>query len=180
MSGGLSGGIDGGVGGGLSDGIGGGLSSGGLSSGEPVRPRINPDPYPSGIYSALSYPSVADPALASGSAGADADVAADVVARIGDVGVTTTALRTPAGVIPLAGATVEVIREQVVRTPTWAVFCAIVGFFVVPVVSLLFLLVKETAEVGPTLVRVAGGGVRHETSVEDPTEIELARSLAAS
>jgi hypothetical protein len=89
-------------------------------------------------------------------------------------------MRTPVGEIALGGASIEVSRERVVRTPTWAVLCAIVGFFVVPVVSLLFLLCKETAAVGPTRVLVAGGGVRHETLVCDAAEIELARSLAAS
>ncbi|GII24553.1 hypothetical protein [Planosporangium mesophilum] len=140
-----------------------------VGDGEPTRRAINPDPYPSGIYSALSYPSVSDSARTT-----------DVVARIGDVEVTADTLRTPVGAVPLADATVEVSREQVVRTPTWAVLCAIVGFFVIPLVNLLFLLVKETAEVGPTLVRVTGVGVGHETVVSDPAEIELARSLAES
>jgi hypothetical protein len=152
----------------------------GVADGDkPVRPMINPDPYPSGIYSALSYPSIAETAVdpfppdsrrASG----------EVLARIGDIDVTSTTVCTPAGEIPLAGATLEVSEEREVRTPTWALLCAIIGFFVVPVVSLLFLLAKETRVVGPTRFTVSGGGVRHETLVADAAEIELARSLAAS
>jgi hypothetical protein len=143
---------------------------------KPARPMITPDPYPSGIYSVLSYPSIPDSALPATYRRA----APEILARIGDIEVTATALRTPAGEISLAGAIVEVTDDRGVRTPTWAVLCAIVGFFVVPVVSLLFLLVGEATVVGPTRVRVAGGGVRHETLVADAAEIELARSLAAS
>jgi hypothetical protein len=161
--------------------------SGDIDGHQPARPMINPDPYPSGIYSVLSYPSVTDAAVAgpgaavaSGLPLADPYATGEALARIGDIEVTATAVRTPAGQIPLAGVSVEVIDERVVRTPTWAVLCAIIGFFVVPVVSLLFLLVRETAAVGPTRVRVTGGGVRHETLVADAAEIELARSLAAS
>jgi hypothetical protein len=161
--------------------------SGDIDGHQPARPMINPDPYPSGIYSVLSYPSVTDAAVAASGAAAtsglpltDHHAAGEALARIGDIEVTATAVRTPAGQIPLAGVSVEVIDERVVRTPTWAVLCAIIGFFVVPVVSLLFLLVRETAAVGPTRVRVTGGGVRHETLVADAAEVELARSLAAS
>ncbi|NJC71117.1 hypothetical protein HC031_15550 [Planosporangium thailandense] len=102
----------------------------------------------------------------------------DLLGRIGDIEVTAAALRTPAGRIPRAAASIEVTDERIVRTPMWAVFCAIVGTFAAPVISLLFLLVKETAP-GAVRVRVAGGGVRHETVVTDPAEIELAGLLAA-
>jgi hypothetical protein len=144
-----------------------------------------PDPYPSGIYSVLSYPSVAGSATAPAMAPAPAAPAsgsapAEVLARIGDIEVTATAVHTPVGRIPLAVVRVEVTDERVVRTPTWAVLCAIIGFFVVPVASLLFLLVRESVAVGPVRVRVAGGGVRHETPVTEAAQIELARSLAAS
>jgi hypothetical protein len=155
--------------------------SGDIDGDKPVRRMITPDPYPSGIYSALSYPSVAESAVASlaagrGSRGADGEV----LARIGDIEVTTTSLRTPSGEIPLAGVTVAVRDEPLVRTPTWAVLCAIIGFFVIPVVSLLFLLVRKVSAGGPTRVRVSGAGIEHETLVTDAAEIDLARLLAAS
>jgi hypothetical protein len=153
----------------------------GVADGDkPVRPMINPDPYPSGIYSALSYPSIAETAPAPLPPPDSRRASGEVLARIGDIDVTSTTVCTPAGEIPLAGATLEVTEEREVRTPTWAVLCAIIGFFVVPVVSLLFLLAKETRVVGPTRVTVSGSGVRHETLVADAAEIDLARSLAAS
>jgi hypothetical protein len=158
-----------------------------MSDDEPAR-RVNPDPYPSGIYSTLSYPSPPErrvPLLTEYAAKGDPPNGSrpadpEVLARIGDVDVTATTIRTPAGEIPLAGATVEVVDERVVRTPTWAVVCAIVGFFVVPVLSLLFLLVRESVPTGDARVTIAGGHLRHETVVVDPAEVELARSLAAS
>jgi hypothetical protein len=137
--------------------------------------RVNPDPYPSGIYSMLSYPTqspVEGPA-ANGRG-------PEVLAHLGDIEVTSTTMRTPAGAVALSSATVEVVDERVVRTPTWAVICAIVGFFVVPVVSLLFLLFREEAPTGEVRVVVTSGDLRYETVVADPAEVELARSLAAS
>jgi hypothetical protein len=140
-----------------------------------VSARVNPDPYPSGIYSVLSYP-----AQSPVEGPAPNGRGPEVLAHIGDIEVTATTMRTPAGEVPLSGATVEVVDECVVRTPTWAVVCAIVGFFVVPVVSLLFLLFREEAPTGEVRVVVAAGDLRYQTVATDPAEIELARSLAAS
>jgi hypothetical protein len=155
--------------------------------------RVNPDPYPSGIYSMLPYPPVAEsPVAASGTAPASAGPAGagsaagaldripdHIPDRIGDIEVTRTALRTPVGDVPLGAATVRVVDELLVRTPTWAVIAAIVGFFVAPVVSLLFLLARESVPAGTARVTVEGAFVRHETTVVDPAEVALARSLAA-
>jgi hypothetical protein len=170
---------------------------------EPPR-RIDPDPYPSGIYSTLSYPSLpapsstgsavsssgaapipvrspATPATPNGSAsGGSHPATGETLARIGDIEMTATTIRTAAGEIPLAGATITLVEDRVRRTPTWAVVCAIVGFFVVPVLSLLFLLVRETVATGSVRVIVDGGGLHHETVVSDAAEVDLARSLAAS
>jgi hypothetical protein len=137
--------------------------------------RVNPDPYPSGIYSVLSYPTQSPaPGPAPNGHGPE------VLAHIGDIEVTATTMRTPAGEVALSGATVEVVEERVVRTPTWAVICAILGFFVLPVVSLLFLLFREEVPTGEVRVVVTAGDVHHKTVASDPDEIELARSLAAS
>jgi hypothetical protein len=138
--------------------------------------RVNPDPYPSGIYSVLSYPTQS-PVEGPTSNGHGPEV----LAHIGDIEVTSTTMRIPAGgAVALSSVTVEVVDERVVRTPTWAVICAIVGFFVVPVVSLLFLLFREEAPTGEVRVVVTSGDLRYEAVVTDPAEIELARSLAAS
>jgi hypothetical protein len=145
--------------------------------------RVNPDPYPSGIYSTLSYPSLDErrvPLPPENAAKGPSPNGREILAHIGDIDVTATTMRMPAGEVPLSGATVEVTDRQVVRTPTWAVICAIVGFFVVPVVSLLFLLFRESAPTGEVLVTITSGRLRHETLVTDPAEVELARSLAAS
>lgn len=79
-----------------------------------------------------------------------------VIVQVGDMGVTSTVVHTPAGDIPLAGSTWTVNdywhNEQ--KIPTWAIVAAIVGFCVVPVFSLLFLLVKVTIPRGTVQVTV--------------------------
>ena len=82
-----------------------------------------------------------------------------VIVQIGDMGVTSTVVHTPAGDIPLAGSTWTVNdywhSEQ--KIPTWAIVAAIVGFCVLTVFSLLFLLVKETIPRGTVQVTVTNG-----------------------
>jgi hypothetical protein len=159
---------------------------------------VAPDPYPSGIYSILPYPPVTESVVSSSGAApvpprppnaplppsrptdAPPPSAGAVLARIGDIDLTATALCTPVGEVPLATATVVVVDDYEIRTPTWAMICAIVGFFVVPVLSLAFLLAHETVATGWARLTVSGDDVHHETLVVDPTEIDLARSLAAS
>ena len=79
-----------------------------------------------------------------------------VIVQIGEIGVTSTLVQTPAGDIPLAGSTWQVSdywhSEQ--KIPTWAIVCAIVGFCVLTVFSLLFLLVKVTVPRGTVQVTV--------------------------
>jgi hypothetical protein len=82
-----------------------------------------------------------------------------VIVQIGDLGVTSTVVHTPAGDIPLAGSTWQVSdywhSEQ--KIPTWAIVAAIVGFCVLTVFSLLFLLVKVTVPRGTVQVTVTNG-----------------------
>jgi hypothetical protein len=82
-----------------------------------------------------------------------------VIVQIGEIGVTSTTVHTPAGAIPLAGSTWQVNEfwqtEQ--KTPTWAIVMSIVGFCVLTVFSLLFLLVKETVYHGTVQVTVTRG-----------------------
>ncbi|MGA8112758.1 MAG: DUF1707 domain-containing protein [Actinocatenispora sp.] len=81
------------------------------------------------------------------------------IARFGTISVTPTSVHTPNGSFALRGSTwrsVDYWRERRV-TPGWAVALAIVGFFVVPFVSLLFLLVKEPRTEGVLQVSVADG-----------------------
>jgi len=86
-----------------------------------------------------------------------------VIVQIGEIGVTSTLVQTPAGDIPLAGSTWQVSdywhAEQ--RIPRWAIVCAIVGFCVLTVFSLLFLLVKETISRGTVQVTVTNGAQQY-------------------
>lgn len=81
------------------------------------------------------------------------------MAQIGEIAVTSSTVHTPAGDIPLAGSSWQVSdfwqTEQ--KTPTWAIVLAIAGFCVLTVLSLLFLLVKETVHRGTVQVTVTNG-----------------------
>jgi hypothetical protein len=82
-----------------------------------------------------------------------------VIVQIGDIGVTSTVIHTPAGDIPLSGSNWQVsdywYNEQ--KIPTWAIVAAIVGFCVLTVFSLLFLLVKVTVPRGTVQITVTNG-----------------------
>lgn len=85
--------------------------------------------------------------------------AGPVIVQIAEIAVTSTTVRTPAGDIPLAGSQWQVndywFSQQ--RIPRWAIIAAIVGFCVLTVFSLLFLLVKETVMQGTVQVTVTNG-----------------------
>ncbi|MGN9802676.1 hypothetical protein [Micromonospora sp. L32] len=84
----------------------------------------------------------------------------DVVAvQIGEIVVTPPVIRTPTGVLPLAGASWQVTDfwQKEEKIATWALVCAIVGFFCLTFFSLLFLLVKETRHHGTVQVTVVNG-----------------------
>ena len=82
-----------------------------------------------------------------------------VVVQIAEIAVTSTTVRTPAGDIPLAGSQWQVndywVSQQ--RIPRWAIVAAIVGFCVLTVFSLLFLLIKESVMQGTVQVTVTNG-----------------------
>jgi hypothetical protein len=86
-----------------------------------------------------------------------------VIARFGAIEVTDSTVRTPTGAFPLRGSVwrcFDYWRTTRV-TPGWAVALAVVGFFVVPFVSLLFLLVKENRTSGVLQVAVWDGYRQH-------------------
>lgn len=87
-------------------------------------------------------------------------VAGPVLVQIGEIAVTSSTVFTPAGQIPLHGSTWQMAdywqSEQ--RTPRWAIVAAIVGFCVLTVLSLLFLLIKETVHRGTVQVTISNGG----------------------
>lgn len=103
---------------------------------------------------------------------------------------TSTTAHTPAGDIPLAGSSWQVAdfwhSEQ--KIPTWAIVLAIVGFCVLTVFSLLFLLAKETVYRGTVQVTVTNGPrqyvaripVNHQAQVHYlHQQVNYVRSLAA-
>jgi hypothetical protein len=81
------------------------------------------------------------------------------LAQIGEIMVTTTMVHTPVGGCPLRGsqwtAQDQWIASQ--KTPTWAIVLAIVGFCVLTIFSLFFLLAKETVLNGTIAVTVTNG-----------------------
>lgn len=82
-----------------------------------------------------------------------------VIARFGTIAVTGTAVRTPAGEFPLAGTAWHTYDHWYTTRvlPSWAIALAVLGFFVVPFVSLLFLLVREPRTTGVLQVVVSDG-----------------------
>ncbi|MGX6602204.1 hypothetical protein ACWKSP_08740 [Micromonosporaceae bacterium Da 78-11] len=85
--------------------------------------------------------------------------AGPIIVQIAEIAVTSTVVHTPAGDIPLAGSQWLVtdywFTQQ--RTPKWAIIAAIAGFCVLTVLSLFFLLVKESVMQGTVQVTVTNG-----------------------
>ena len=117
---------------------------------------------PAGAWPAVGpyppTPMAVPPALAGYASGPEV-----VAVQIAEIAVSPPVIRTPAGVLPLAGATWHVAdywqREE--KVATWALICAIVGFFCLFVLSLLFLLVKETRHHGTVQVTVTNGAQQY-------------------
>ncbi|WP_194821522.1 hypothetical protein [Micromonospora sp. S-DT3-3-22] len=113
------------------------------------------DPYAAPVGQPGPYPPQFTPPL-PGAAGGQQPAAV----QIGEIMVSPPVIRTPAGVMPLAGATWYVTdhwqREE--KIASWAIVCAILGFFCLTIFSLLFLLIKETRYHGTVQVTVTSGG----------------------
>src|SRR6266498_4886325 len=90
-----------------------------------------------------------------------------VIAQIGEIQVTATTVRTPAGQFPLRGSQWTVTDQWVAtqKIPSWAITMAIVGFFCLTVFSLFFLLAKETVYQGVVLVQVQNGPYQYVSRV---------------
>lgn len=126
-------------------------------SGTPVSGTPIPGPPVSGTP--LPGPPVSGTPIPGAPPVAGAPAAGPVLVQIGEIAVTSTMVFTPAGQVPLHGSTWHLAdywqSEQ--RTPRWAIVAAIVGFCVLTVLSLLFLLVKETVHRGTVQVTVGNG-----------------------
>ena len=140
-----------------------------------------PDPYPSDPWSVPTPSPVPPP---------DPIPPGPVIVQVGEIGVTSSVVHTPAGDIPLAGSTWQVSdywhSEQ--KIPTWAIVCAIAGFCVLTVFSLHFLLVKETVPRGTVQVTVTNGTRQYVARIPVTDQAQVAyvhqqvnyvRSLAA-
>jgi hypothetical protein len=90
-----------------------------------------------------------------------------VIAQIGEIQVTSTMVRTPAGQFPLRGSQWTVTDQWVAtqKIPSWAITLAIVGFFCLTIFSLFFLLAKETVYQGVVLVQVHNGPYQYVSRV---------------
>jgi hypothetical protein len=79
--------------------------------------------------------------------------------QIGEIMVTNMMVHTPVGGCPLRGSqwTAQDQWVAIQKTPTWAIVLAIVGFCILTVFSLLFLLAKETVLQGVVQVTVSNG-----------------------
>lgn len=79
--------------------------------------------------------------------------------QIGEITVTNTMVHTPVGGCPLRGSqwTAQDQWISTQKTPTWAIVLAIVGFCILTIFSLLFLLAKETVLNGTIAVTVTNG-----------------------
>jgi hypothetical protein len=125
-------------------------------SGDPFAQNpFAPAPSPPAAYPPAAY----EPPPASGGPAGDPVPLGQVIVQVGEIGVTSSTVHTPAGDIPLKGSTWQVSdywhHEQ--RIPQWAIVAAILGFCVLTVFSLLFLLVKETISHGTVQVTVTNG-----------------------
>ncbi|GAB3986726.1 hypothetical protein GCM10027615_79610 [Plantactinospora veratri] len=154
-----------------------------LSAAAPPGDPLTPTPG----YPGQSYPGGGGP---GGAAWPPPTGSEPVVAQIGEIAVTSSTVRTPSGDLPLAGSQWHVAdywqSEQ--KTPTWAIVVAVVGFCVLTVFSLLFLLVKETVHRGTVQVTVTNGlrqyvariPVTDQFQVQQiHQQVNYARSLAA-
>src|SRR5205809_5960682 len=86
-----------------------------------------------------------------------------VIAQIGEIQVTSSTVRTPAGQFPLRGSQWTVTDQWLANSkiPTWAIVLAIVLIPCTGFLSLLFLLAKETVYSGVVLVQVQNGAYHY-------------------
>ena len=113
-----------------------------------------------------------------------------VIVQIAEIGVTSTVVHTPTGDLPLAGSQWQVndywFTTQ--RIPRWAIIASVLGFCVLTVFSLLFLLVKESVAQGTVQVTVTNGTRQYVARIPVPDQnavtainqqVNYVRTLAA-
>ncbi len=133
----------------------------------PVYPTTRQYPYP-GLVGTAAPGGLAAP----GGPGAQEPV----LLSIGEIQVTATTIRTPAGVYPLRGSqwTISDSWTTTQKIPTWAIVLAVVGFFCLTFFSLLFLLAKENVHQAVVLVQVVSNGQQYVARIpaNDPAQVQ--------
>jgi hypothetical protein len=130
------------------------------------------DPTDPAAYSGYAEPAAATPpvggyqqpaAYPAAQPAAGMPAGSPVLLTMGDMSITQFDVITPYGSHPLNGTTWYVTDNSTYEqaVPQWAIIAAIVGFFIVCALSLLFLLVKETKTSGSVQVTVQGPGWSH-------------------
>lgn len=86
-----------------------------------------------------------------------------VLLMVGDIAITQTYVILPYGRYPLRGTiwTVQDNTQVNEGIPAWAIVLAIIGFLIVCIFSLFFLLVKERRYTGNIVITVSGPGLYH-------------------
>jgi len=103
-----------------------------------------------------------------------------VLLTIGDIAVTRHWVVTPNGSAPLAGShwiALDLSRTER-KIPGWAIVCAII-FFLLCLLGLLFLAVKEDRMTGYVEITVDSGTLRHvsQVAVSSPAQVARVRQL---
>jgi hypothetical protein len=113
-----------------------------------------------------------------------------IVARVGEISVSSTTVYTPTGEMPLRGSQ-WILTDQWQahsKIPTWAIILTIVTFFCIPIFNFLFLLAKETYYSGMVAVSVSSSGRHYVARIPVNSQAQVAtlqsqvnyiRSLAA-
>jgi hypothetical protein len=133
----------------------------------PAYPPTRQYPYPGLIGNAAPGGPMAPGGLAASE---------PVLLSIGEIQVTATTIRTPAGVYPLRGSqwTISDSWTTTQKIPTWAIVLAVVGFFCLTFFSLLFLLAKENVHQAVVLVQVVSNGQQYVARIpaNDPAQVQ--------
>ena len=161
----------------------------------PIEPIPSHGPQPS---SAAFDPTPVDPYLLPAIAAAPAALPvapapappAPIVARIGEISVSSTTVYTPTGEMPLRGSQ-WILTDQWQahsKIPAWAIVLTVLTFFCIPIFNFLFLLAKETYYTGVVAVSVASAGRHYVARIPVSSQVQVAnlqsqvnytRSLAA-
>jgi len=101
--------------------------------------------------------------------------AGETLVHIGEIQVTATTVSTPTGSFPVAGSQwfVQDQWTSTDKTPTWAIIAAVLGFCILTIFSLFFLLVKQSATQGFVSVTVSNGPHSYTARFPVATQVQV-------